>query len=122
MSVLPIGIARMHRGNLATVLRVERIYGIPVLLSGLSSLVLLKSELNILNHHLKRLLESLQKLYANTPSTVVHFQGGFLTAEALLHISRLSLLGMISRFRDNILRKIGINTLSSQTPPKKVVV
>ena len=39
-SLLPSGLARGHRGNPAASVRVERLYGIPVLLSGLATLVL----------------------------------------------------------------------------------
>ena len=42
MSVLPTGLARGHRGNPAASLRVEKLYGCPVLLSGLAALVLSK--------------------------------------------------------------------------------
>ena len=42
-SILPVGLARGHRGNPATSMRAERIYGAPVLLSGIGSLVLNKS-------------------------------------------------------------------------------
>ena len=100
MSVLPFGLARGHRGNPATVLRVERIYGAPVLLSGLSSLVLNREEISTLEHHYKKSLESLQKLHPATPSTVVHFLGGSLPATALLHLVQISLLSMISGLGD----------------------
>lgn len=106
MAVLNVGLARGHRRNLATVLRVEQIYGAPVLLSGLSSLVLNKMEVEYLDHHYKKTLESLRKLYPATPSTVVHFLGGSLPAPALLHLAMFSVLGMISRLENNILLRI----------------
>ena len=116
MAVLPVGLARGHRGNPATVLRVEKIYGAPVLLSGLSSLVLNKSEIAALDHHYKKTLESLQKLYPATPNTVVHFLGGSLPATALLHLAQFSILSMISRLEGNILLRHAINILSSPSP------
>ena len=39
-AVLHTGLARNHRGNVAASIRIDKIYGVPVLLSGLSSLVL----------------------------------------------------------------------------------
>ena len=58
-AVLPAGLARRHYGNPAASLRVHQLYGIPVLLSGLSALVLNKQELDILDHHHKTTLERL---------------------------------------------------------------
>ena len=56
-SVLQTGIARGHHGNPAAAIRVEKLYGSPVLLSGLSSLVLSKAEQSPLDHHYKVNLE-----------------------------------------------------------------
>ena len=53
MSVLPIGMACSHRGNPAASLSIEKLYGTPVLLSGLPSLVLSDSELSVVHHHHK---------------------------------------------------------------------
>ena len=50
--------------------------GSPVLLSGLPSLVLSKSEIAILQHHYKLNLERIQKLHKATPESVVYFLGG----------------------------------------------
>ena len=56
-AVLPAGLANGHRGNPAASLRIELLYGVPKLLSGLASLVLSKSEKDILHHHYKQSLE-----------------------------------------------------------------
>ena len=42
--VLHAGIARGHRGNPAASIHVDRVYGVPVLLSGLAPLVLSEPE------------------------------------------------------------------------------
>ena len=97
MAVLPAGLAKGHRGNPAASLQVECLYGSPVLLSGLSALVLSKAEINILTHHYKVSLERLQRLHKATPDVVVYFLGGSLLLPALLHIRQLTLLGMIGR-------------------------
>ena len=84
-------------GNPAAALRVEQLYGVPVLLSGLGALVLSKVEVSSLDHHFKVGLEQLQRLYKSTPAPVVYFLAGSLPASALLHLRQLSLLSMISR-------------------------
>ena len=53
------GLARNHRGNPAASIRVEKLYATPKLTSGIGALVLLKSEVNMLDHHLKETLEQL---------------------------------------------------------------
>ena len=113
-AVLPVGLARDHLGNPAAALRVERIYGVPVLLSGLGALVLAKSELESLHHHYKISLERFQRLYKGTPAPVVHFLAGSLPASALLHLRQLSLLSMIARLGpNNILHQHATQVLSS---------
>ena len=46
-AVLSAGMARHHRGNPAASLMVEKIYSLPVLLSGVASLTLLEFEMDI---------------------------------------------------------------------------
>ena len=105
-SVLSVGLARAHRGNPAASFRVEKMYGLPVLLSGSAALSLNKSEENAISHHYKLKLQQLQKLHDKTPEPVVHFLAGSLPAEATLHIKKLSLFNMITRLPENILNKI----------------
>ena len=52
-TVLHAGAARSHRANPVACLRLEQLYGVPVLLSGLGALVLSKSELSLTNNHHK---------------------------------------------------------------------
>ena len=113
-AVLPAGIARAHRGNPAAALRIELLYASPVLLSGLASLVLSKTETDILKQYYKVNLQRLQKLYNATPDPVVYFLGGSLPLPALLHIRQLGHLGMIARLGpDHILHKHGCSTLTT---------
>ena len=117
--VLPAGLARGHRGNPAAVLRVEVLYGQPVLLSCLSALVLTCQELDTLNRFYKINIQRLQKLYRGTPDPVVYFLGGSLPLSALLDLRSLSLLGMISQLGpSHILHKIGCSILSSSKPSR----
>ena len=65
-AVLHTGMARGHRGNPAASLRVEQMYGVPVLLSGLGALYLSKSEENLVDQHHKGIIMNLQRLLPNT--------------------------------------------------------
>ena len=119
MAVLPTGMARGHSGNPAASLRLEKLYGSPVLLSGLSSLLLSKSETSIVHHHHKVNLERIMKLHQSSPECVVMFLAGSLPATALIHLRMLGLLGMIARLGPgNILHQHGVNVLLSAKPVK----
>ena len=85
MEILSAGIARHHRGNPAASIIVKKLYGTPVLLSGIASLVLTKWEINIIDQHLKQTLRNLLKLYSDTPQAFIYFMAGSLPGEALLH-------------------------------------
>ena len=115
-AVLPAGLARRHHGNPAAALRVEQLYGLPILLSGLAALVLSKSEQDTLDHHHKVKLEGLHRLYPRTPAPVVFFLAGSLPASAKYHLRQLSLRGMVARLGpDSILHRYGRHILAS--PP-----
>ena len=110
-AVLPTGMACGHRGNPASSLHLERLYGSPVLLSGLSSLVLSNLEMSALHHYQKVHLQRLQRLHQATPECVVMFLAGSLPATGLLDLKMLSLLGMIARLGpSNILHQHGLHT------------
>ena len=105
-SVLPIGMAYSHRGNPAASLSIEKLYGTPVLLSGLPSLVLSDSKLAVIHHEHKLTLQRLQRLHQATPECIVFFLAGSLPATGILHLRMLGLLGMIARLGpENILYK-----------------
>ena len=108
-SILHTGIARGHHGNPAASLRVQRIYGLPVLMSGLGTLVLNKPEKDIINQHYKVTLENLMRLHKSTPECVVYFLSGSLPGIALLHLRQLSLLGMVTRLQGSILHTHALN-------------
>ena len=112
--VLHCGLARGHRGTIASGLRLEKIYGAPVLLSGTAALVLSTPEISALHQHYKCTIKQLLKLPINTPESFAMLISGSLPLTALLHLGMLTLLGMISRLGpDNILHKIGRNSLLS---------
>ena len=105
-AVLTAGLSRKHRGNPAASLKVEKLYALPVLLSGLGCLYLLESEVKILSQHYKDVLESLQKLHTKTPEPVVFFLAGSLPFRGYLHIRQLTLFSMICRLPTNILHRV----------------
>ena len=100
-AVLFTGIAQKHRGNPTVGLKLEQIYGTPVLMSGLASLVLLPTELTLLEQHHKITYQNIQKLLPNTPASVIYFLGGCLPGTAVLHLKQLAIFGMVSRLNDD---------------------
>ena len=113
-AVLHCGAARNHRANPAAALKLEHLYGTPVLLSGLGSLVLTKPEINQVNSHHKESLQYLLRLLPNTPQCVYYFLGGSLPGEALLHLRQFSLLGMIMVLKSSILHRHGLNVFTTK--------
>ena len=108
MAVLPTGMAHSHRGNPTASLHLDRVYGTPVLLSGLASLVLTGEEISAVHHYHKLNLQRLQRLCLATPECVVMLLAGSLPATGILHLRMLSLLGMIARLGpENILHNHG---------------
>ena len=67
-AVLSCGLTRAHRSNPAAALRVLQLYSTPVLLSGLASLVLTKSEIATIDHHFLDTMQNLQKLIPKNPA------------------------------------------------------
>ena len=103
--LLPAGIARRHRGNPAASLRLSQLYGAPVLLSGLSSLVLSQAEINVIDGHYLSTLQKLLRLHERTPRAMIYFLAGSLPASALLHQRQMSLFSMICHLKDDPLNK-----------------
>ena len=111
-SVLHAGAALHHCSNPAASLKLESLYGCPVLLSGLPSLILSNRELGIVLRHHKTTLCRLQKLPKTTPDCVVYFLAGSLPSTALIHIRQLGLLGMLARLGDrSVLHQLGKEAL-----------
>ena len=103
--LLPTGIARRHRGNPAASLRLSQLYGTPVLLSGLASLVLSQAELNVIDGHYLSTLQKLLRLHERTPRAMIYFLAGSLPASALLHQRQMSLFSMICHLNEDPLNK-----------------
>ena len=112
-AVLPIGLARGYRGNPAASLRINSIYALPVLMSGLSSLVLQSSEMDIISKYTKVTSERLQKLQPRTLHCIVMFLRGQLPGLAQLHLGQLYVFGMISRDPKCMSCPVSIQTIST---------
>ena len=116
-AVLSCGMARNHRGNPAASLRVESCYTAPKLFSGLASLLLSPSDLEVLAVHRRLTLQRLQRLHPRTPAPALHFLSGSLPAIALLHKHQFTLLHMVALLGPcNILHQHGIYALHHSIP------
>ena len=111
-AILGAGLAQSHRANPAAGLKIQQIYGEPKLMSGLASLVLNSSEIELITQHAKKTIENNQKLLPKTPASVVYFLGGSLPGKAILHLKQITLFGMICRLPGNILHTIAVEKLS----------
>ena len=116
-SVISCGMARNHRGNPAASLRVESSHSAPRLFSGLASLLLSLTEVEVLAVHRRLTLQRLQRLHPHTPAPALHFLSGSLPAPALLHKHQFTLLHMIAKLGpNNILHKHSIYILHHSIP------
>ena len=117
--VLPAGLARKHNSNPAASLRVQNVYALPVLLSGLGSIQLANSETTDLEKHFKNTLRCLMKLPDKCPDSVVYFLSGSIPIIAHIHKKKLNLFGMITRLPGNILHKLADKLLSTEPDNSK---
>ena len=113
-AVLHTGAAKHHRANPAAGLRLEQVYGFPVLASGLGSLVMSKAELSLINQHHKVKIQQLTRLKPGTPQPVYYFLAGSLPGEAMIHLRQLSLLGMVSNLPGSTLHKHAMNVFTTK--------
>ena len=114
-SVLHTGIARGHRGNPASSVKIHELYALPVLLSGLTSLVLTNKELGMIENHYRETLRRLLRLHSKTPRCVIYFLSGSLPGDAFVHLRQLSTFGMICRQPENILHRHAVNLFTART-------
>ena len=110
-ATLSSGIAQKSRANPAVGIRLQKVYGSPVLLSGVASLFLLGSEVSLIDKHLKITYQNIQKLLPNTPSCVTYFLSGCLPGEANIHLKMLGIFGMVARLTNDPLRTHARNVL-----------
>ena len=102
-------------------MRVEMVCGVPVLLSGLASLVLSAKEESLLAQQFKVHLQRLLRLHQATPAPVVFMLAGCLPLPGQLHLRMLTLFGQLCRLRDgnNILALRARDVFSSAQSSSK---
>ena len=115
-SVLPAGLGLGHHANPAACVRAEQLYALPVLLSGLSALVLRRTEVDMISACYKNTLQRIMKLREKTPDCAVYFLAGSLPGQAVLHLRQLSLFLMICHLKDDILHSLARSTLIKSKP------
>ena len=118
-SIISCGLARGHRSNPAASLRILTIYGTPVLMSGLASLVLTAKEISCVDQQYKKTLQNILKLSVNSPPSLVHFIAGSLPGTAVLHLKQISLFGMICRLPEDPLNFHAHQVLLTSSPSGK---
>ena len=94
-SVLHFVIAKGHRANPQASLRVETVYGVSVLFSGLAGLVITSSEVKIIDQCFKVHFQRLLRHHQATPATAVFLITGFLPLTARLHLRMFSLFSQL---------------------------
>ena len=118
-AALSSGFAQKRRANPVISLKLNRVYGTPVLMSGVATLVLSGTEVSIIGQHLKCTYQNVQKLLPKTPDAFVYFLGGCLPGEAEIHVRMLGIFGMVARLTDDPLRIHARNVLVSTKPTSK---
>ena len=113
--------AKGHRANPSACLKVETVFALPVLLSGLASTVLTSKEEKCIGQYHKVHLQRLLKLHQATPAPVVYFLAGCLPFLAQLHLRMFSIFGQLCRLGngDNILARHAVNVLSTGNTSSK---
>ena len=85
----------------------------------MATLVLLTSEIEIIDQHHKVTLERLMRLHPRTPQCVVAFLAGSLPGTAIVHKKMLALFGMICRLPGNVLHTYATKVLVSSKPSSR---
>ena len=111
-ATLASGTAQKSRANPMVGLRLEKLYGLPVLMSGLACLVLTAQEITTIDKHVRDTNLNIQKLLQNTPRPVVHFLGGSLPGAGFIYLRILTLFGMVARLRGDPLQIHALNMLT----------
>ena len=100
-------------------MKLEKLYALLVLMSGLAFLVLSDKELGSIESYYREVMRRLLRLHPKTPKTVIYFLAGSIPGNALLHQRQWGLFGMIVRLRnDNVLHQHAKNIFTAATISK----
>ena len=115
-SLMHAGLAMAHRANPYALLRAEQVFLLPVITSGLATLVLTKKEVHDLGH-----IEYLTKQFTACSACFIHGLTGLLPFVAYLHLRMLTLLGQVCRLNEgnNILARQARTVFSTTSPSSK---
>ena len=118
--LLSTRLGRGHYLNPVVSLKIDQIYGPPILASGTSSLCLTKAEEKLLDQYYKVFLERVCRHHHTSPC-FIYFVTGRLPFSGQLHLKMFSLFGQVCRHQEghSILAKHGINVFSSPSPSSK---
>ena len=117
-AITSCGLARGRRSNPSASIHILSIYGSPVLMSGLASLVLSSKEIASIDQQMKRTVQNIIKLSTNSPPSLVCFISGTLPCTAILHVKQLTLFGMVCRLQSDPLHHHAKNVLLTYSSPK----
>ena len=109
------GLARGRRSNPLASLKILELYGTPVLMSGLASLVMSSKELSLVDQQLKRTIQNIIKLPNSSPTSLVYFISGTLPGTAIVHLKQLTLFGMVCRLPGDPLHQLACHALHTST-------
>ena len=116
-AVMACGLAKGRRSNPVASLRILTLYGTPVLMSGLASLVMSAKEVAAVDQQLKRAIQSAIKLPNSSPTSLVYFVSGTLPGTAILHLKQLTLFGMVCRLPGDPLHQLAWHVLLTSSSP-----
>ena len=116
-AVMACGLARGRRSNPVASLRIITLYGTPVLMSGLASLVMSAKEVSAVDQQLKRAIQNAIKLPNSSPTSLVYFVSGTLPGTAILHLKQLTLFGMVCRLPEDPLHQLACHVLLTSSSP-----
>ncbi len=114
-SLMAVGLHGQDGLNPMASLKIINTYVSPRMLYGLESILITKTEEDILSRAHRALLRDIQSLPVNTATEMVYLLPGALTLQAQLDMRRLSLAGAVARLDDeNPLKVIAMRQLSLQ--------
>ena len=116
-SIVSCGLSQGRSSNPVASLRILNMYGTPVLMSGLASLVLSDKEVGCIDQQYKRKLQNIIKLPLSSPASLVYFISGSLPATAILHLRQLTLFSMVCRLPGDPLHIYAEYVLSTSASP-----
>ena len=113
-SLLSAGLAKGHKTNPCTALKALQVYCTPILLSGIASLILTKSDYKLLDLHYRKIFQRMMRLHLKATAPALYILSGLLPIAAQIHIHMFTTLHMIATLDPaNHLYKIYLEILNT---------